>query len=107
MKRTLTEPIPLLLAFLVLGLAYNFVVPPFENLDELEHFGVVRHIADTGHLPVHGAPEAETYHYRQEASQPLLYYLLSAGLIWLLGLHADDADAYEPIRKTGIIGPGR
>ena len=106
MKRTLTGITPLLLVFLVLGLAYNFVVPPFENLDELEHFGVVRHIADTYRLPAHGTPEAEIYHCRQEASQPPLYYLLSAGLIRLLGLRADDADAYIRAKPHVACGPG-
>ncbi len=106
MRRVLVGPIPLLLAFLVLGLTYNFVVPPFENLDELEHFGVVRHIAETGRLPVHSAPEARIYHYRQEASQPPLYYLLSAGLVRLLGLQADDADAYIRFKPRVACGPG-
>ncbi len=81
----------ILVAFVALGWAYGLVIPPFENLDEIEHFGVVRYVADTGRLPVHGTPDAEVYAYRQEASQPPLYYLLSAGLVRLLGLRADDA----------------
>ncbi|MCX7856002.1 MAG: glycosyltransferase family 39 protein, partial [Anaerolineae bacterium] len=105
MKRSLAEVSPLLLVFVLLGLACGVVVPPFENLDELEHFGVVRHIADTGRLPVHGAPEAAIYHYRQEASQPPLYYLLSAGLVRLLGLRADDAAAYIRLKPRVFCGP--
>ncbi len=78
--------------YLLLGAAYNLIVPPFENLDEIEHFGAVRYIAETGRLPVHGAPAEAVYHYRQEASQPPLYHLLSAGLVRLLGLRADEED---------------
>lgn len=106
MKRALTEVSPLLLVFVILGLAFGVIVPPFENLDELEHFGVVRHIAETGRLPVHGAPEAEIYHYRQEASQPPLYHLLSAGLVRLLGLRADDASATIRFKPRVFCGPG-
>jgi len=32
--------IVILLAYLSLGLAYGVILPPFENLDELEHFEV-------------------------------------------------------------------
>jgi hypothetical protein len=83
----------ILVAFLALAIACGVVIPPFENLDEIEHFGAIRHVAETGRLPVHGTPAAETYHYRQEASQPPLYYLLSAGLVRLLGLEADQETA--------------
>jgi len=94
------------LVFLALGLVYGLVIPPFENLDEIEHFGVIRYIADTGRLPVHGTPAAKTYHYRQEASQPPLYYLLSAGWVRLLGLRADDAEAYLRFNPRVACGPG-
>ena len=95
----------ILLAFLVLGLVYGLVIPPFENLDEIEHFGVIRYIADTGRLPVHGIPAAQMYHYRQEASQPPLYHLLSAGLVRLLGLRADDTEAYLRFNPRVACGP--
>ncbi len=91
MKQQISATIFLLLvAYLALAVTTGLVVPPFENLDEVEHFGVVRYVAESGHLPLHGDPAAEHYHYRQEASQPPLYYLLSAGLVRLLGLHADE-----------------
>lgn len=77
----------ILVAFLGLWLAYGSLIPPFENLDELEHFGVVWRIVALDRLPAHGAPEAHIYHHRQEASRPPLYDL-SAGWAWPLGLHA-------------------
>jgi hypothetical protein len=84
----------ILAIYLVLALVCSVVVTPFENLDEIEHFGVVRYIVETGSLPVHGRPDARLYHYRQEASQPPLYYVLSSGLASLLGLRANDADSH-------------
>lgn len=40
-KRTLLF---LLLAFVALALAWNVVVPPYENLDEIEHAEVIRYV---------------------------------------------------------------
>lgn len=105
MKRSFIEILPLLLVFLTLGLVYGIVVPPFENLDEPGHFEVIRYIADTGRLPIHGTPEAEAYQYRQEASQPPLYYLLSAVLVRIVGLQADDAPTYIRFKTRVACGP--
>ncbi len=96
-------PWTILACFVALACAYGLVIPPFENLDEIEHFGAVRYVADTGRLPVHGMPAAEEYHYRQEASQPPLYYLLSAGLVRLLGLDANDM---PPLRFNPRVACG-
>ncbi|MCX7681804.1 MAG: glycosyltransferase family 39 protein [Anaerolineae bacterium] len=95
----------ILLAYIGLGLACGLVVPPFENLDEIEHFGAIRYVADTGQLPVHGTPVAEEYHYRQEASQPPLYYVLSAALVRILGLRADDMTAFLRFNPWVACGP--
>jgi 4-amino-4-deoxy-L-arabinose transferase-like glycosyltransferase len=105
MTRNTVGWVGILLAFLALGVAYGLVVPPFENLDEIEHFGMIWHIADRGRLPVHGAPEAEIYHYRQEASQPPLYYLLSAGLARLVGLRANDLESHIRFNPRVACGP--
>jgi 4-amino-4-deoxy-L-arabinose transferase-like glycosyltransferase len=86
----------LLLAFLALALAWNLNVPAYENLDEIEHAEVVRHIAATGQLPAHGEAEARGYHVRQEASQPPLYHVLGALWVRLLGLPLDPPLA-EPV----------
>ncbi len=76
----------ILLAFVALTTAWNVLIPPYENLDELEHAEVVRHILVTDRLPVHDQAEALGFHVRQEASQPPLYHILAAGWSRLLGL---------------------
>lgn len=76
----------LVLAFVALALAWNLAVPPYENLDEIEHFEVIRHIAVTGRLPSHYDAEAEGFHVGQEASQPPLYHILGAVWIRVWGL---------------------
>jgi hypothetical protein len=58
----------ILLLFVPLAVVYGLVVPPFENLDEIEHLEVIRYVAETGRLPVHGTVAAETYHYSPLAS---------------------------------------
>jgi hypothetical protein len=71
----------IVMTFVLLALAWNIFVPAYENLDEMEHTEVIRHIAVTGRLPVHKKAEAAGYHVRQEASQPPLYHLL--GALWM------------------------
>ncbi len=95
----------ILLAYLSLGLAYGVILPPFENLDELEHFEVIRYVADTGRLPVHNAPDVQQYQMRQEISQPPLYYVLSAGLVRLFGLHTEDAPVFWQWNPRVACGP--
>ena len=73
----------LLLVFLTLSVAWNLTVPAYENLDEIEHTEVIRHIAVTGRLPSHGEAEAAGFRVRQEASQPPLYHILGAGWVRL------------------------
>ncbi len=84
-----------ILTFLIVATAWNILVPPYENLDEIEHAEVVRHIAVTGRLPIHGQAQAAGYHVRQEASQPPFYHVLAAAWLRLWGLptapHAPQA----------------
>ena len=94
----------ILLAYLGLALAYGVILPPFENLDEPEHFEVIRYIVNTGQLPVHGAADTEAYHIRQEASQPPLYYLLAAGLVRLTGAPTGDIAAYTQLNPRVACG---
>lgn len=68
----------LISAFMLLGMLYIYAIPNFEAPDELYHVGVVHHIRTTGELPVQQTG-VETF-YRQEGSQPPLYYLTVAAL---------------------------
>jgi len=62
-------------------------------------------VADTGSLPVHDALIQEQYHYRQEASQPPLYYILMGGLTLLLGLPTEDTNTYLVTNLFVACGP--
>jgi len=66
----------ILFAFIGLGVTYSLVTPIFEASDEISHYPVVKHIADTGTLPVQ-RPGVEQP-WRQEGSQPPLYYIVAA-----------------------------
>jgi 4-amino-4-deoxy-L-arabinose transferase-like glycosyltransferase len=68
--------ISILVLFGILGGVYSLVVPPFEASDELWHYPMVKYIADHWALPVQVAG-IETP-WRQEGSQPPLYYALAA-----------------------------
>jgi len=66
----------ILFVFIGLGFTYGLVTPIFEASDEIWHYPVVEHIADTGTLPVQ-RPGVEQP-WRQEGSQPPLYYIVVA-----------------------------
>jgi len=71
----------LLISFTVLGLLYSAVVPIFEASDEVWHYPMVEHLARTWTLPVQPLePGASSGPWRQEASQPPLYYAVAAAL---------------------------
>ncbi|HHW88199.1 MAG TPA: phospholipid carrier-dependent glycosyltransferase [Chloroflexi bacterium] len=61
--------------FLLGGLAYSLIVPPFETPDEPFHYGFARHIAQGNGLPVQDP--ANPGPWAQEGSQAPLYYLLT------------------------------
>lgn len=86
----------MMIVFIALATVFNLIIPPYENLDELEHAEVVRHIAVKGRLPIHDLAEIDGFHVRQEASQPPLYHILAAGVSRLLGL-SDAAHAPAPV----------
>jgi 4-amino-4-deoxy-L-arabinose transferase-like glycosyltransferase len=98
----------IMMVFIALATVYNLIIPPYENLDELEHAEVIRHIAVTGRLPIHDLAEIDGFHVRQEASQPPLYYILAAGGSRLLGL-SDAAHTPAPVPDDlvacGLTGP--
>lgn len=86
--------------FIVLAVLYSVVNPIFESPDELQHFYHVRHIAQTWTLAVQDPAQAALY--RQEGSQPPLYYLLGAALIaWV-----DTSDAESSVRENPHVNLG-
>ncbi len=86
--------------FICLALLYSVVNPIFEAPDELQHFYYVRHISRTWTLAVQDPSQAALY--RQEGSQPPLYYLLGAPLIaWV-----DTSNAETEIRENPHVNLG-
>ncbi len=71
--------VAVLIGYTVLAVIYSVSTPIFEPPDEVFHFPLIDHIANTGRLPVQD-PAIETL-WHQEGSQPPLYYLLSAALV--------------------------
>lgn len=87
--------------FVSLALIYMLTSPIFEVSDEMLHFPVVDYIASTGKLPYQD-PAKETL-WRQEGSQPPLYYLIAALLV--LPIDRSDLETrlfYNPHSKVGI-----
>jgi 4-amino-4-deoxy-L-arabinose transferase-like glycosyltransferase len=66
----------ILTGFIILGTVYSVVTPLFEASDELWHYPFVKHLADGGGLPVQDHRIEQPW--RQEGSQPPLYYALGA-----------------------------
>lgn len=94
----------ILALFLLTALSHWIVTPIFEIYDEAAHTGFVWHIRQTGQLPTYDPqiPREEQL-YGQEASQPPLYYALSA----LLSLPVSLADfeahwTVNPHARTGV-----
>ncbi len=71
--------------FLILAVAYSVVNPLFEAPDEVWHFRYVTHLAQG-----HGLPVLDPAHpgpWRQEATQPPLYYVLAALVVAPIDTH--------------------
>lgn len=94
----------LLAFFLVTGTFYMAASPIFETPDEVDHFGVVEYIRLHGALPVQDPAQPDT-HYRQEGSQPPLYYALVALLTRPISFDGlDDLRQFNPHARLGIPG---
>jgi len=82
----------LIVLYLALALLYVYATPIYEAPDELYHFALVEHVARTGELPIQNQRRIGAW--KQEGSQPPLYYLLSAPLVRLF--NTDDFRAIQP-----------
>ena len=94
----------ILLLFVGLGLIYAITTPAFEASDELWHYPMVRHLADGNPLPVQVFDPAQAGPWKQEASQPPLYYYLSAALtFWIDASDMAEARNENPHVDNGLI----
>lgn len=93
------------IGYLLIATSYSIVTPIFEASDELWHFPMVDYLANNQlQLPVQDA--SNVGRWRQEGSQPPLYYMLSALLI--AGIDRTDLDyvRYQnPHADIGIVVP--
>ncbi|MDY7076450.1 MAG: glycosyltransferase family 39 protein [Chloroflexota bacterium] len=87
-----------------LGVLYSVVVPPFEASDELWHYPMVEYIAGNWALPVQDP--ANVGPWRQEGSQPPLYYVLAAiATFWIDTSDMAAARHLNPHVDNGIATP--
>jgi hypothetical protein len=94
----------ILIVFTGLGVLYSIVVPPFEASDELWHYPMVKYIADHWSLPVQ-VPGVETP-WRQEGSQPPLYYFLMAiATSWIDTSDMETVRHLNPHVDNGVAMP--
>jgi 4-amino-4-deoxy-L-arabinose transferase-like glycosyltransferase len=91
----------LVLNFL-LGATYAVITPVFEASDELWHYPMVRHLADGNPLPVQVFDPAAAGPWKQQASQPPLYYYLGAALTFWI----DTGDMARIRRLNPHVNPG-
>ncbi|NWG15954.1 MAG: glycosyltransferase family 39 protein [Chloroflexi bacterium] len=95
----------ILAVYVLLAITYSVVTPIFEASDELWHYPMVRYLAQNGlHLPPQDP--ASPGPWRQEGSQPPLYYLLAAALT--AGIDTadmDDVRRVNPHADIGVVRP--
>jgi 4-amino-4-deoxy-L-arabinose transferase-like glycosyltransferase len=94
--------IALLAAFALIAGAYSVAVPIFEASDEFWHYPFVWHLANGRSLPVQDP--ANPGPWKQEASQPPLYYYLGAALTsWVDTGDLDLVRRPNPHVDNGLI----
>ncbi len=92
----------LLAAYLVCGAVYAITTPLFEISDELWHYPMVKRLADGQGLPVQNP--AEVGPWRQEGSQPPLYYAVMAwATAWIDTHDIDQVRWLNPHADNGVI----
>jgi len=92
----------LLAAFIALGAVYAAVTPLFEISDELWHYPMVKTLADGNGLPVQDPANVQPW--RQEGSQPPLYYaLMAAATFWIDSSDMAEVRWINPHTDNGLI----
>ncbi|HSM54688.1 MAG TPA: glycosyltransferase family 39 protein [Candidatus Sulfomarinibacteraceae bacterium] len=94
----------ILVLFILLGSTYALITPVFEASDELWHYPMIRHLADGNPLPVQVFDPAQAGPWKQEASQPPLYYFIGAALtFWIDTSDMEQVRRLNPHVDTGVI----
>lgn len=92
--------------YLVVAFIYSITTPSFEASDELWHYPFVKRLADGQGLPVQTADQIGPW--RQEGSQPPLYYAAGALLTaWVDTSDMDTVRWLNPHADIGIPKPDR
>jgi 4-amino-4-deoxy-L-arabinose transferase-like glycosyltransferase len=95
----------ILAAYILLGVLYSVVTPIFEASDELWHYPMVKYLADNG-LQLPPQNPANPGPWRQEGSQPPLYYMLAAVLTAWIDTSDMHAVRYlNPHPDIGVVRP--
>lgn len=90
--------------FVLLGWVYAVTTPVFEASDELWHYPLVKFLADGNALPVQAFDPAEAGPWKQQASQPPLYYwLAAAATFWINTDDLPQVRWLNPHVNNGII----
>lgn len=95
----------ILAGYFILGTIYSVVTPIFEASDELWHYPMVKYLADNGLALPPQDPNAPGP-WRQEGSQPPLYYILAAVLTG--GIDTSDMNyvrRLNPHADIGVVRP--
>ncbi len=94
-------------SFTLLGSIFSIAVPIFEASDEVWHYPMVQYIAAHWTLPVQPLePGAPSGPWRQEASQPPLYYAVAAALTaWIDTSDLEQVRHLNPHVAAGEVTP--
>ncbi len=104
-RRQFAVGLVLLTVFLI-GASYALANPLFEASDELWHYPMVKTLADGNGLPVQDASRPGPW--RQEGSQPPLYYYLMAWATgWIDTSDLDEVRWLNPHADNGVITADR
>lgn len=94
----------LLGVFVALGSVYAVTTPLFEASDELWHYPMAQHLSRGGALPVQNPKDVGPW--RQEASQPpLYYYLMGWAISWIDTSDMPQVRWLNPHVDNGVVTP--
>lgn len=92
----------ILILFVILSTTYSIVTPIFEASDELWHYPLVQWLSKGNPLPVQDADNVGPW--KQEASQPpLYYYLMGWATFWIDSSDMHDVRRPNPHVDNGVV----